>query len=344
MRTPDLYFGGIGSFLPPSVPVGQAVADGRYPAEEAEAHGYAGAAVAGDRPAPEMALEAAHTAVKRAGQQPGELDLLLYTNTWHQGPDGWPPQAYLQRHLTGGTVPAMEVRQGCNGMFGALELAASYLRADPARQAALLVAADNYGTPLIDRWRLGFGLVVGDAAAAVVLTTRPGFARLLSVCSVTAPEGEDLHRSGEPLFPPSATVGRTQDFGARLDHYRANPPEGARVLMRMPDYTLDVARQAAGEAGIELEDLARVAYVNHSREVVEYRCMELLGLPMSKSTWEFGRTIGHCGAADQILALEHLVTTGQLAPGDHVLMLGQAPGVLLSAAVVRIVDVPDWTG
>ncbi|WP_340687840.1 ketoacyl-ACP synthase III family protein [Amycolatopsis coloradensis] len=343
MRVRDVHLSGIGSVVPPVFPVERAVAEGLYPALEAEAHEFLGVAVAGERPAPDMALEAAQSAVKRALVEPTELSLLLYTNTWHQGPDGWPPQAYLQRHLVGGRVPAMSVRQGCNGMFDALELATCYLRAVPDRESALLVTADNYGTPMIDRWRVSSGMIGGDAAVAVVLTKNPGFARLLSVTSICLPEGEELHRSGEPLFPPTVTTRRPQDFPARYEHYRTNPPGGVGVLRRIPAVMLELVETAVSEAGIGIKDVAKVAFETHSREVVEQRVMAPLGLDMTKSTWEFGRRIGHCGAADQFLALEHLLTAGELNPGDHMLLLGQAPGLVLSAAVVQVSEIPEWT-
>ncbi|TWJ21092.1 hypothetical protein [Micromonospora endolithica] len=119
-------------------------------------HELGEAAVAGDVPAPELAPRAARQAVERAAHDPHDVGLLLYVDAWHQGPDGWQPQYYLQRHLVGGDPVAIEVRQGCNGMLGALQLGAAYLRG-AAAEHALLVAADNFGTPMIDRWRMGPG-------------------------------------------------------------------------------------------------------------------------------------------------------------------------------------------
>ena len=52
--------------------------------------------------------------------------------------------------------------------------------------------------------------------------------------------------------------------------------------------------------------------------------------------------LGGAAASDQVLALEHLVAAGKLGPGDHLLRLGQGPGVVLSAAVVQIVQSPSW--
>jgi 3-oxoacyl-[acyl-carrier-protein] synthase-3/clorobiocin biosynthesis protein CloN2 len=63
---------------------------------------------------------------------------------------------------------------------------------------------------------------------------------------------------------------------------------------------------------------------------------------MSRSTWEFGRALGHLGPSDQIVSLEHLVSTGELRPGDHFLMLGVGPGVTISAAVLRIDAPAPW--
>lgn len=342
MRTPDMFISGIGVHLPETVSVDWAVADGLYHRLDADLHGWTGVAVAGDLPAPEMALHAAQEAVKRSGVDPTDINLLLYADSWHQGPDGWQPQYYLQRHLVGGEALAVEIKHGCSGMFSSLELASSYLRADPDRKAALLVMADNFGTPLMDRWRPGPGFVVGDAAAALVLTKEPGFAQLLSVCTATVPEAEEMHRAGEPLFPPGATVGRTVDFTARSVAFRTNALRrgGTQALFKVQQQTMAVAQRCLDEAGIGLAEVTRVAFMNSSREIVEQRGTGALGLPFELSTWDFGRTVGHLGASDQLVSFDHLLDTGQLRPGDHVLMAGMGPGVTLACAVVKVLRIP----
>lgn len=340
-----MFISGLGAYIAPTVELSWAVEQGLYPAEDVERYGLTSAAVAGDMPAPEMALSAAQDAFKRCGWPPNEVDLLLYASTWPQGPVGWMPHSHLQRHLVGGHPLAAELNQGCNGMFGALELAVCYLRAEPDRRAALLVAADNFGTPLLDRWRMGPGLVVGDAASAVVLTKERGFARLLSVCSGTVPEAEGLHRGAEPLFPPGFTVGRGVDFEARSEEYRRDAISrnvGTLQMIRVQQELIRVAKRSLSEAGVGIDQITRVAFMNYSREAVEQRCMAALMLPSSKSTWNFGRTIGHCGASDQIISLDHLVKTAQLGSGDHMLLIGTGPGVVTSCAIVKILNAPPW--
>ncbi|GLY75595.1 ketoacyl-ACP synthase III family protein [Actinoallomurus iriomotensis] len=344
METADMYISGVGSYVPATVGVDDAVAAGRYTAEEVELHGLVSVAVAGDVPAPEMALRAARTAVARSGRSPTELDLLLYTSTWHQGPEGWPPQSYVQRHLVGDGVLSTQLKQGCNGMFTALELAASYLRG--GHRAALLVTADNYGTPLVDRWRMLPGAVAGDAASAVVLDTEGGFARLASVCTASVSQAEEMHRCAEPLFPPGVTEGRTVDFAAHNDVFRRRAVvegDGTGVLVTLDERMAEVIDQSLSEAGIKAGDVTRVACMNTSQEIADQICEHRLGIPASRSTWEFGRTLGHCGASDQIVALEHLVRGGELGPGDHLLMFAYGPGVTISAAVVEILESPVWS-
>ena len=344
MRIQDMYLTGLGVHLPDVVSVASAVERGAFPPQEAESTQLTGVAVAGDVPAPEMALAASTEAVKRSGQDAATFDLLLYASSWHQGPDGWLPQSYLQRHLVGGKVPAYEIRQGCNGVFAALELASGFLRGiGKASATALVVAADNFGTPLVNRWQTGAGYLPADGASAVTLSTQGGFAELVSLCSVTVAEAEAAHRGDEPLFPPGATVGRAVDYAARAEAFRRDAGSTA-LFLQVQQQAVMVATQALAEAQIGIAEIAAVAFNNFSREMVEQRCMRALGLDLSLSTWEFGRALGHMGASDQLVALDHLISAGALGAGDNVLLAGLGPGINVAAAVVRILSTPRWAG
>ena len=198
MKTQGVFLGATGIYLPERMSVDSAVAQGHVGEAEAHRYGITGVTVAGELPAPEMALRASRQALQRAGQDPAALSLLLYVTTWYQGPHGWCPQYYVQRHTGAGQATAAEVRQGCMGMFSACELAAAHLMATPEHTAALLTAADNYNSPLLDRWRSSPHSPLGDGACALLLTRRPGFARLESINSVTLPQYEDRHRGSAP--------------------------------------------------------------------------------------------------------------------------------------------------
>jgi 3-oxoacyl-[acyl-carrier-protein] synthase-3 len=51
---------------------------------------------------------------------------------------------------------------------------------------------------------------------------------------------------------------------------------------------------------------------------------------------EFGRGLGHLGASDPIAALDHLVATSAVGPGDRVLLMANGVGISLSCAVIEI--------
>jgi 3-oxoacyl-[acyl-carrier-protein] synthase III len=330
MRTGDVFINALGTVLPE-----------RVPAKNPAADAMTAASVAGDTPAVELALGAAREAVGRWGGDTGDIGLVLYADVYHAGPDGWCPQSYLQRHLVGGQALGVEVRQGCNGVFGALELAAPYLRSLPPGKAALVAAADNFDSPLLDRWTTLDGYCMGDCAASAVLSLTPGFARLCSVTSTTLTELEQLHRGDERLHPPGAVVGRPLRFQERMVATVGDSglsPEQAALWIKTLQETV---YRALDEAGISIHRVRRAALPNSPRAAHEIGLLPL-GLTLEQSVWHYGREIGH-SANDQLLSLEHLLRRGELDPGDHFLMVGIGPGVGFAAAVVEIVERPHWT-
>ncbi|GAA4832455.1 ketoacyl-ACP synthase III family protein [Saccharopolyspora rosea] len=341
MRPREVFVAGLGAHLPAVVPAAEAVAAGHWTAEQAERTGALGAAVAGDTPAPEMALSAARQALRRSGTEPGELGALLYADVYHAGPDGWLPHSHLQRQLGCGHAFAAGIRQGCNGLFGALELAAVHLQADARHPAALVVAADNFTSPLLDRWQcLHPEQVLADGASAAVLRRGAGFARLASISSTTVVELEELHRGGEPLHPAGVLRGRALDYAARFRAFaRTAAPGLGLALVKARTELLD---RVLDEADIGAADLARVVCNHGSRASVEDALLSTLDVPLERSNWDFGRRIGHVGASDQLLSLEDLAGRDDLVAGEHVLLYGMGPGLSLAAAVLEIVDTPPW--
>jgi 3-oxoacyl-[acyl-carrier-protein] synthase-3/clorobiocin biosynthesis protein CloN2 len=143
MRPESLFIAGLGSYLPPTFSAADAVARGWYDAGSFEADGWLSAAVAGDLSPPDMALQAARSAIDRSGVDVKEIGIVLHGCNLPQGPHLWPPQTYVERHAVGRGVPCMELRQGCTALFAALELLVGYLALPGRAHAALVTLADN---------------------------------------------------------------------------------------------------------------------------------------------------------------------------------------------------------
>lgn len=341
MKVENLYLRSIGTYLPEWVSSRRAIDMGLYDEVLMLDSGVTGTLVADDTPPVEMAVSAARDALKRGDRKAGSIDLLVYSSVIGQGREMWYPAGYILRELGTVDTATFEVRQGCNGMLAALELAACYLKANAECEAALLAAADNFKTPKADRWRgYGPGTVIGDAASAMLLTTSDGFAEVKSISQSTIPELEGLHRGNEPLFDPYER--QTIDMVQRARHFsRTEIPlnEVNRIIGRRQ---VDVVMRSIAEADIDLSQISKVIYVNQGKYLLAQFLLDPLQLPESKSSWDFGRTVGHLGASDHAVALDHYLTTGQLKPGDHVLLAGAAPGFVVSSAVLTITASASW--
>lgn len=339
MRHRGIYLQAVGSYRPPATSCSEAIHGGHYSAEETALSGMVSVLVADDMPAPEMAARAAQEAIAAAGARPESYDALLHCATHHQGPEGWSPAHYILNQTLAQPITAMEIRQGCLGMLAAFRIAADRLTAGEAHRRVLVTAADNFGTPHVDRWRASSLFLLADAACAAVVSNDAGFAELVATASLSNPGMEELHRGGEPLFPPGATIGRGLNFEERNQYWReqwarGNPPPSGDL----GGLVHDTVAAVLADADLTLSDIARVCHVGYAAPALHALFTDPLALPAERSVWELTRTVGHAGAADPLLSLETLRADGQLQPGDHVLLAGAGPGMEVACAVLTLTD------
>ncbi|WP_171168497.1 ketoacyl-ACP synthase III family protein [Streptomyces sp. I05A-00742] len=338
MKVDNIYLAGVGSCLPGSVTTEEAVAKGWYDAAERERSGMEAVIVAGDMPAPDMAVNAARTALERSGHTPDDFGALFHSDTHHQGPDGWSAPHYVLKNTLDRPVMALELRQGCLGMLASLELAVHRLTTPGTPDAVLLTTGDNFSTPMVDRWTASKLFILADGGAAAVVSRRDGFAKVLAIGSVSNPGMEELHRGGEVMFPPGITIGRSLNFEERSQFWRDQWAKGITPPMgHFGESVADAAERMLAEAGLTMDDISRVCHVGFAMGPLNDIFLEPLGIGLDRSVWECARRVGHTGAADIFVALEDLHTSGQVGPGDRVLLIGAATGMEAGCAVVEIV-------
>lgn len=339
MRFDDLYIAGTGYWLPPAVRVADAVADGLCDESTATQADIQSVTVSGGDAAPEMAARAAGIAIERASHTGPEIHLILHATAYYQGHDTWCAPSYIQQVAVGNHCPAIEVRQMSNAGMAAVELAASYLAAATERSAALLTAGDRFCLPGFDRWRSDPGTICADGAAAVVLSRRDGFARLCSVVSVSEPGLERLHRGDDPFGPAPFSYRRPVDMEAWKRAFTARYGVAYTV-----ELVTKAHREAVGlalrEAGTKLTDIDWFVLPNLGRKRMSASYFAPFGIVPERSTWPWGRTVGHLGGADQFAGLHHLVESGILREGDRLLLMGVGGGFTWTCACAEIVTAP----
>ncbi|HJD83565.1 ketoacyl-ACP synthase III family protein [Kitasatospora aureofaciens] len=352
MKTDHLYIAGLAGHLPRLWPIAEAVAAGRPGAEHARDGGWTSVSVADDTPAPELAAEAARLALKRSGLTAEEVCLVVHAGVYHQGPDGWYAANYVQDQVLGTTAPAIGLNQGCTAMLDAARLAHGHLVHAPQGSAVLVSAADNFGTPTWDRftyahgWNTGRASILGDAGCAVLLSATAGPLRIRSLALSSLSSWERLYRGTEDMFPPAAAGGGLRiPLGRRMSAFAEQVEDrDLRLTMarELAEARTAVARQAIDEAGVTSADITRVTHVFSGSPRYVEGLLGPLGIAPERGMLDLGRTVGHLGACDQFLALAHLVDTGAVGPGDHVLLMGNGGGISLAAAVVEVLDRPTW--
>ncbi|MEU5884521.1 ketoacyl-ACP synthase III family protein [Spirillospora sp. NPDC047279] len=336
-----LFIAGCGTWLPPRVTVGDAIAAGQCDEALAKVTGVTAVAVAGEESAPEMAARAARVALERAACGPGDIDLILHANFFYQGHDVWAPASYVQRVAVGNQCPAMEIRQASNGGLAAAELAAAYLTADARRSAALVTTGDKCPPPGFDRWRTDPGTVYADGGTALVLSRRSGFARVRSLVTVSDPELEGMHRGDDPFAVVPLGNRPTVDLDACKRAFVAEVGTSYAVA-RVTAGQETAIKQALTEADTGLGEIHRVVLPHLGRRRLNAGYFRKFDLDPEITTWPWSRGIGHLGGGDPIAGFDHLVSSGQVGPGDRCLLVSVGAGFSWSCAVVELLRVPAW--
>lgn len=348
MRWREIYVAGVGSWLPDPVPVAEAVAAGECGQEWIDDFGYESVVIAREAAGetwtapPDMAVAAARVAHERSGLAKSAYALLLHGSTWYQGLDIWPAASYIAGRAVGRTVPALDVQQRCNIGISSLELAAAHLSVGHGTGSAVMVTtADRFGGPGADRWHLRHGNAYADGATATVLSGEGGFARLVATATVADNGLEPMARGDEPLGPVSRAAERQIDLTARGEAQLAHSDE-TLTNIRFGKVMGEAKQAVLDEAGLDIGDITRVVIPSTGRIKGPFQIHHLIGVDESVTTWDFARRTGHIGAGDWAAGLEHLLLTGALNPGDHVMLYGGGAGYTITTAVLEILAVPDW--
>jgi 3-oxoacyl-[acyl-carrier-protein] synthase III len=333
MRWSDVHVTASAMVLGKPEDTATAVSQGRYYPAFHAAHGYLSVSVADDdRPAMEFAVDAARLALSRSRMDPADIGLTIHASVDRQGPDDIPPASYIHGKAVGGRASALEVKQACNGGIAALEMGAAYLTAMTAASSVLITTSDRC-EPGADRYQSGLGELAGDGATALILSRVAGVARVLS--TVILGDGSFLKLPG--AAPPAPGTGSSRQELIAEQRRRLQP-----MLRAMSALQRQCVEAALADAGTDGADISRWVFANVGLFLVDRKFRDAFGVDDSKTTWEWGRTVGHLNAGNQIAGLTYLIESGAVRPGDRIALFGNAVGFSYGCAVIEITANPDW--
>mgnify|MGYP000240459873 CR=1 FL=1 len=271
-----------------------------------------------DVTASDLGLEAARNALQAANLQPTDIDLIIVATST---PDMVFPSAacILQHKLGAHGCPAFDVQAVCSGFVYALSVADAMIRAGSARRA-LVVGAEIFSR-ILDFNDRTTCVLFGDGAGAVVLeaSDEPGIL------------ATDLHADGQYvdiLCVPGSVAGG-QVTGRPLLQM-----DGQAVFKLAVSVLDKAARSALEKAGLTDADIDWL--IPHQANIrIMQSTARKLKLPMDKvivTVHDHGNT----SAASIPLALDYGVRSGQVQPGQNVLLEGVGGGFTWGAVLVKM--------
>ena len=255
----------------------------------------------------ELAVQAGRAALKSAGVDGADVDLLVLATTT---PDqAIPATSAAVHHALGCRGGAFDLNAACAGFVYALVTADALLGAGHRR--ALVIGSETLSR-VTDQEDRSTAVLFGDGAAAIVLESGATGDLVLSY---------DLGVDG------SAASLLYANHGGHIHM------EGREVFRRAVRTEMVSIERVLADAGIGPDDVD--LFVPHQANVRIIEAVnERLGLPMERTAIVLDHT-GNTSAASIPLALAEAADSGRLAEGDTVLLSGFGAGMTWASAVIR---------
>lgn len=277
----------------------------------------------------EMGIRAARDAVKKAGIDPKEIDLLVYCSAGFFDYRFWSPAARIQSSLGADNCYAFEIKNGCNGGNLGINVCKSLLLGDPEKKYGLVVCSEKLSISIDYTDPNSLSLyMMGDGAAAAILKKGEVTNRLLSYVSLT--EGSTVDCVKVPFggtrsqHPPSASE-------KRPSYIRIDDPAGLdRILSEtyLENY-VKVIKSALEKSGRTLNDVDLLLTNQVKRSLLEdiLRSLDLT----EDHTLTSIKDYGHMGTVDALFNLSRAMDGGRIGPGDLLVLASSGAGFTWAA-------------
>jgi len=193
-------------------------------------------------------------------------------------------------------------QQACTSMLGSIRLAGALLGAEPDWKRVLCVSADRF--PAGARYEQAYN-VISDGAAACLVGRGKGAFRLVAAHQIT--------NGGLSAASDDETVGTYFSFVHRLIN---------ETLQR---------------AGLSAADLDWVVPQNTNQAAWQILC-RLIGVDRERIWMPSLPDAGHVISADNVVNLQALISSGQLRPGQRVLLLMAGFGLNWQSLVLEATE------
>jgi 3-oxoacyl-[acyl-carrier-protein] synthase-3 len=273
----------------------------------------------------DLAIKAAHEALRNAGVAPEEIDLIILATS---SPDMIQPAtaAIVQGKLGALNSAAFDVSAVCAGFVYALTVAQAMMKANPGYSKALVIGAETYSR-ILDWTDRTTCVYFGDGAGAVVLGHQGAAYGIRTTYLKNDGRGAGAirYQGGGSRHPATQAT-----LDQKLHRFEMN---GRAVWDFATKACPESIRKVVGDAGLEVSELDWVITHQANINIIKSSLLEL-GIPFSKTYTTIEQYANTAGASIPItLAEAH--KKGLFKKGDKIVLVGFGGGLSLGAVYLE---------
>jgi 3-oxoacyl-[acyl-carrier-protein] synthase-3 len=268
---------------------------------------------------------AARRALKAAGLEPGDLDLIVCGTI---SPEMTFPSTacFIAAELGLNSTPAFDVTAACSGFIYTLETGASFIKA--GRYKNVLVIGAETLSRLTDYKDRSSCILFGDGAGAVVLqrSNDPTRGVIYSALHADGHGWEMLCCKPGSRHPVNELLLATGDQYMKI--------KGREVYKFAVQRFEELIEDAMRKCELTPDQIKLIVPHQVNKRIID-SAMDKLGLAPEKAYVNIDR-YGNTSAASIPIALDEAWREGKLSPGDVFIMVAFGAGLTWANAVVRI--------
>lgn len=276
-----------------------------------------------------MGAEASRRALKMAGLEPQDIDLIVFATL---SPDYLFPGSgvLMQRELGLKEIPALDIRNQCSGFVYALSVGDQFIKTGMYNNV-LVVGSEIHSTGLDFSTRgRGVSVIFGDGAGAVVLS--PSESNDKGILST------HLHADGE-FAEELAVTAPNSNKKERLTHEMIDDGSvypymnGNMVFKHAVTRFPEVIMEALNKSGYKPSDIDLLVPHQANLRITSYiqQKMELPAEKVMSNIHKYGNTT----AASVPIALSEAYQEGRIKDGDLVCLAAFGSGFTWASALIR---------
>ncbi|SKC76386.1 3-oxoacyl-ACP synthase III family protein [Maledivibacter halophilus] len=288
----------------------------------------------------DMAVKAAKQAIIKADIDPEEIDLVLYSYGAFPEYFVWPEFAKIQYELGAKNATALRIDQGCNAQIISLEYACAKIKANPHINNVLIVSADVFIEPIINRWTNADACFFGDGASAAIVKRGVRDNRIVGIRNMTDGELNYLWKipvggTKEPL--ESKHIGENLfriDMNKLAMEYLKDDEKRKAVAKRMVNTNLQTLNKLLRKVNKKKNQIDKMIVYNVGKYIIENIC-QAMEIEINQTSWNITKKYAHMGPVDIFFNLDKMLQKGQINCGELVILFSAGTGFSTASAAIE---------